>query len=373
MRTSILAAADLDELIQSLKAAGYQVIGPVRDDAAVVYDDINSATDLPRGWVDEQEKGHYRLLPAGDDRYFGYTVAANAWKRFLNPPRKRLWRVVRQDGKLQFIPESDSAPPLAFIGVRSCELHAIHIQDRVLIDGAHCDEGYRQRRRHLFTVAVNCTRAAATCFCTSMHTGPRVELQSDLVLTELLDEHGHRFLLETGTDAGHRITASLPLMPATDDDTALAESRINIAREQMLAGPRQFDSSGIHNLLFSNMESPAWDAVAERCLSCANCTLACPTCFCFAVEDTTDLTGDHAERWQRWDSCFNGAFSHVHGGSVRNSTRARYRQWMTHKLAGWVDQFGQSGCVGCGRCISWCPAGIDITEQLQAIAEGDAS
>ncbi len=132
-----------------------------------------------------------------------------------------------------------------------------------------------------------------------------------------------------------------------------------------------FDSGDLQALLYRNYESPAWEAVAERCLSCANCTLACPTCFCSAVEDTTDLSGEHAERWQRWDSCFNGAFSYISGGSVRHSTRLRYRQWMTHKLATWVDQFGQSGCVGCGRCISWCPVGIDLTEQILSIREAE--
>jgi formate hydrogenlyase subunit 6/NADH:ubiquinone oxidoreductase subunit I len=107
--------------------------------------------------------------------------------------------------------------------------------------------------------------------------------------------------------------------------------------------------------------------VAQRCLACTNCTLVCPTCFCVAVEDTTDLAGDHVERHRRWDSCFTAGHSYVHGGSVHASTASRYRQWMTHKLSTWFDQFGSSGCVGCGRCIAWCPAAIDITEEAAAI------
>jgi len=85
------------------------------------------------------------------------------------------------------------------------------------------------------------------------------------------------------------------------------------------------------------------------------------------VEDSSDLSGAQAERWRRWDSCFSLDHSQLHGGSVRSTTRARYRQWMTHKLANWIDQFGTSGCVGCGRCITWCPVGIDITEEVAAI------
>jgi ferredoxin len=85
------------------------------------------------------------------------------------------------------------------------------------------------------------------------------------------------------------------------------------------------------------------------------------------VTDTTDLTGAVSERTRVWDSCFTASFSYVHGGSVRATIRSRYRQWLTHKLATWFDQFGTSGCVGCGRCITWCPVGIDITEEAAAI------
>lgn len=362
-----LPADQLDTLIQRLKQEGYLVIGPVCRDHAIVYDEIGGADDLPRGLIDEQEKGVYRLHPAGDDRYFGYTVAANAWKKFLNPPRQLLWRAEQVDGKLSFQPRSTDAPPLAFIGVRSCELHAIRIQDTVFISPSHADDGYTQRRRQLFTVAVNCTRAAATCFCTSMHTGPAVTLPADIVLTELIDGDEHSFLLTTGSDQGRDIAAKLALAPADTRQQQQAQQGIDRARQQMQSGPRQFNSDDIQALLYRNQESTSWDEVAERCLSCANCTLACPTCFCSSVQDTTDLTGEHAERWQQWDSCFNADFTYIHGGPTRQSTRSRYRQWMTHKLAGWIDQFGHSGCVGCGRCISWCPVGIDITEQLQAI------
>ena len=127
------------------------------------------------------------------------------------------------------------------------------------------------------------------------------------------------------------------------------------------------NTEDIKNLLYRNYENPRWKDVASRCLTCANCTLVCPTCFCSTVEDTTDLTGDHAERWRSWDSCFNLGHSYVHGGTLRTSPLSRYRQWMTHKLASWQDQFDTSGCVGCGRCITWCPVGIDITEEVKAI------
>jgi formate hydrogenlyase subunit 6/NADH:ubiquinone oxidoreductase subunit I len=220
-------------------------------------------------------------------------------------------------------------------------------------------------------MAVNCTSAAATCFCTSMNTGPKVTLPNDLEMTEVIDGEKHYFLLCSGSEKGEGILRQLPLKRAGKGHREAERDSIQQAVKQMLEGPRSFDSSDLKELLYRNYESPSWDQVADRCLSCANCTMACPTCFCSTVEDTTDLSGEHAQRWERWDSCFTADFSYITGGPVRPDTRSRYRQWMTHKLATWYDQFGTSGCVGCGRCIAWCPVGIDITEEVQRIREAE--
>jgi len=130
---------------------------------------------------------------------------------------------------------------------------------------------------------------------------------------------------------------------------------------------RRLDTSDLPELLLDNLDHPQWDEVAERCLSCTNCTMVCPTCFCSDVQDVSSLTGEENERVRVWDSCFNPDFSHVHGGNLRPNIRARYRQWLTHKLGAWHGQFGMSGCVGCGRCITWCPVGIDLTAEVAAI------
>jgi len=366
----MLPAEGLDQLIRALCQAGYRVLGPVLADQAIVYDEVSAAADLPQGWSDRQEKGFYRLTIRDDGAYFGYAVGPQSWKKYLHPPRQRLWHAEKTDtGFRMTAGGDDDGRPLALIGVRSCELHAIAIQDRVFTGSAFIDVEYQRRRQQLFTVAVNCTGAAPTCFCSSMHTGPAVTLEADLVLTEIVDSDRHYFLLRSGSDAGTDILAQLPAQPATAAEAAREQPAIDQAAEQMERGSRAFDSSDLRDLLYRNYDSPAWDQVAERCLSCANCTMACPTCFCSTVEDSTDLSGDHAERWQRWDSCFTGDFSHVHGGPIRASTRSRYRQWLTHKLATWVDQFDSSGCVGCGRCITWCPVGIDLTEEVRRIRD----
>jgi sulfhydrogenase subunit beta (sulfur reductase) len=353
----------LEALLAALKGEGYRVLGPRVRDGAIVYDEIEGVADLPAGWGDEQDGGRYRLRPRDDDALFGHAVGPHSWKRFLHPPSLRLWRAERDGDEVRMVAEEEPPPRLALIGVRSCELHAIAIQDRVLQDGPHVDPHYRARRERAFLVAVNCGTAGGTCFCVSMGTGPKATFGFDLSLTELLDDGGHRFLVEIGSEAGARVMAGVGGREASVEDVRAAEAVVARTVGEMGREMR----ADAKELLARHLEHPRWDEVAERCLTCANCTMVCPTCFCTTVEDTADLAGDHAERWRRWDSCFTMDFSYVHGGSVRASARSRYRQWLTHKLSTWVDQFGTSGCVGCGRCITWCPVGIDITEEVTAI------
>ncbi|MFV8782642.1 4Fe-4S dicluster domain-containing protein [Microbulbifer sp. SA54] len=369
MQNFLLDAEDLDALIQAIRAPGRQLKGPILRDGAIVYDDVHSANDLPRGWTDVQEKGTYRVVKRDDDAFFGYAVGPHSWKKFLQLPRRLVWKGQKNTNGVQICEVQEPVPDLAFIGVRSCELHAIAVQDRVFIDDRYRNDSYASRRANLLIVAVNCTTAAPTCFCVSMHTGPQVTLPCDLALTEVIEGTQHYFLIRSGSEQGARILQQLPVKPATDRHMEQGENAIFQAQEQMARGVRHFQSEDLKELLYRNYDSPLWESVADRCLSCANCTMACPTCFCSTVEDTTDLTGEHAERWERWDSCFTGDFSYITGGSVRADTRSRYRQWMTHKLATWQDQFGSSGCVGCGRCIAWCPVGIDITEEVTRFRE----
>ncbi len=361
-------ASELSRLIEAVVRRGYAVIGPTARDGAIVYDHIESVKDLPAGWTDEQAPGYYRLKRRGDGALFGYVVGPQSWKKYLHPAEVRLWSAERQ-GQIFRILNNETKPkaPQAFLGVRACELAAIAVQDRVLLEDKYQDPIYGARRAGAFLIAVQCTQSAATCFCASMGTGPAVAGGADIVLTELLDADGHRFVAHAGTERGADVLSELKTSAATEAEIAKAEAAVKAAaREQV----RSIDQDGIKELLYQNFEHPRWENVAARCLTCANCTMVCPTCFCTTVEDVSDVTGEHAERWRKWDSCFTQSFSYIHGGSIRNSGKARYRHWMTHKLAAWMDQFGSSGCVGCGRCITWCPAGIDITEEVRAMRDG---
>lgn len=362
----VLLASQVGKLIEALRRRGFSVVGPTVRDQAIVYDEIESAAELPSGFTDEQKPGQYRLKKRDDAAMFGYTVGPQSWKKYFHPSAVKLWAAERQDSTFRILNNNQEPhAPYALLGVRACELAAIRVQDRVLLGDKYPDAVYGRLRDGVFTVAVNCTQAAPTCFCASMGTGPRVDHDCDLVLTEIVSSGGHRFVAEAGTERGSEVLGELDGAPAQPEDEQAAEAALAPARKQ----ERKIEGEGIKELLYQNFESARWDDVARRCLNCSNCTMVCPTCFCTTVEDVTDITGDHAERWRYWDSCFTLAFSYIHGGNIRHSPKSRYRQWMTHKLAAWMDQFGSSGCVGCGRCITWCPVGIDLTEEVRAQRE----
>ncbi|MEU5097906.1 4Fe-4S dicluster domain-containing protein [Streptomyces sp. NPDC020996] len=362
---AVLDRDGLGALVAALVARGRTVVGPTVRDGAIVLAELTSADALPYGWGVELEAGHYRLVRRADGAAFANSAGPQSWKAFLHPARQRLWSADRTpEGDVSFTADEPEPPSYAFLGVRPCDLRAIAIQDRVLAGGRYADTGYAARRSGALLITAECTEPGATCFCVSTGGGPAADPGYDLALTEVIDEQGHRFLVRVGSEEGARLLAEVPHRAADPPTETAARDSVEAARDRM---GRALPEVDLRALLGASLDAERWNDVAARCLTCGNCTMVCPTCFCTTTEEVTDLTGDHTERWQRWDSCYDLDFSYLHGGPVRSSGRSRYRQWLTHKLGTWHDQFGTTGCVGCGRCIVWCPVGIDITEEVAAL------
>ncbi|MCE5228570.1 4Fe-4S dicluster domain-containing protein [bacterium] len=361
----LLRLPDLDRLIGLLRARGFRVIGPTVRDATIMLGDIESAAQLPSGWAERVEAGFYRVERRDDAACFAHRTSPESAKRHLFPPAQKLWRADGSEDHPQPVVEDRStAPRLAFLGLHACDLAAIAVQDKVFMGGAYVDHVYATHRRGALIIAVQCTSSAPTCFCDSMGTGPHLDGGCDLGMTELIEGGEPVYVVHTGSEEGAQLLAGLAPPPASHAQVVAAEQ---LVAEAAAHQKRRMQTEGIKDLFYQNYENPRWEEVARRCLTCANCTMVCPTCFCANIEDGTDLSGRLAERRRRWDSCYTLDFSYIHGGSVRYSPMSRYRQWLTHKLATWIDQFGTSGCVGCGRCIVWCPVGIDLTEEVAAL------
>lgn len=369
-----LARAELPRLVAALRAHGHRVLGPVVHEGSLRFDDLPASGELPGGWRDEQGPGRYRVSRrAGEEEVFGVVNGAGSIKPFVFAPREPLLQI-EMDARagpgrpFRAEPIRPDAERIALLGVRACDLAALAVQDRIFLRDRFPDPSYAARRGRLFLVAVGCTRAAPTCFCASMDTGPRPHAGFDLALTELGSGGPGGtagFVARAGSEAGAALLAALALDAAPAEALAGEEAGYQACAAGM---QRALPRERLPGLLYDHLEHPRWDEVAERCLSCANCTLVCPTCFCHDVRDEPALDLQGSVRVRQWSSCFDVEHAQVHGLNFRPHIRERYRQWLVHKLASWIDQFGSSGCVGCGRCITWCPVGIDLTEEVAAIA-----
>ncbi len=365
----VMGSEGLDALLTTLIGRGYETRGPVVRDEAIMPGPVRAVADLPVGTHDVQAPGRYGLEQRDDDTVFGWAVGPGSWKAEFFPPSQELWHSTVDGESITTTTPELEMPPLAIVGARPCELAALAVLDRVLLGGAYPDPRYAARRDGTFIVTAECGSPAATCFCTSMGTGPGADSGFDLALTELNGDDGHRFVVRIGSDRGAVVLAAVPTSEVAAADLAARDRVLSSAGDRI---DRRLETHGLADMLARNLEHLRWEEVADRCLACGNCTLVCPTCFCSDVSDTTDLTGD-VYRQRTWASCFDLDHSYLHGGPVRSSTSSRYRQWLTHKLSTWWDQFDTSGCVGCGRCIAWCPVGIDLTEEAAAIRETDGA
>ncbi len=341
----------LEILFKELQHLNYVVVGYKVVDNVLRLTKLDSFKELARDVEDVQNPGKYSLIPGSFYRH-----GPDSPKIYLYPPEHLLFTVSPEwKVELPTTPEDY----IAFFGIKPCDLASIKVLDRVLLD---VDEYYRTLRKRLVVIVENCTQPGNTCFCATMGTGPRAMNGFDIAFTRL----GDKLVIEAGSEFGLKLLNLLELEPIDDTTYRDFESTIRRATDKAKAG---FELENLPELLELNIESKVYKEITERCLGCSNCNMVCPTCFCFDVLDIPELNGS-AKRVRVWDGCLNFVYAQVAGGHFRRDLWARYRHFILHKFTYWIKQFGTYGCVGCGRCITWCPTGIDIRESVRKVLRG---
>lgn len=359
----LLRSSGLHELISLLAEQYDEVIGPTVVDGVIRLRPISSVHDLPSGVGDQQEANCYRLVASDDGRRFAYGPGPDSLKSIVHPVDAPVWTMRRRDGSLVV----DLAPPSpsrrAVIGARACDLRAVGVLERTQTAGEHPDPSVTERRDELFVVAVDCTDPAPTCFCASAGGSPRATTGFDLALTELdTTAAGVVYVVRTGSERGRRLVEQLELEPAPVHVVDAADTAVAGAAAAQLRELPEAAFLAVHD-----DGHPRWQEVGSRCTACTRCTNVCPTCFCTEADDVVHTDGS-ADRTRHWVSCFEATYWGAGGPPDGPPIAGRYHQWLRHKLGTWHAQFGESGCVGCGRCITWCPSGIDLTAEIEALA-----
>lgn len=360
MNAFVMGKDQLKGLLNEVKELGYNVVAPVLEDGIIRLCSVESGDQLATNVVTVQSPGRYAVKES--ELVFSFTHGPDSPKRFLYPPLRKTWKMEKDGGHFELKEAACGGDKIALFGIKPCDLASIEVLDRTLLRGKYADPQYTSMRSNTALIVANCIEPSGTCFCASMGTGPRAKAGFDLALTELPGG----FLVELGTELGEQMIAHLQKRAAKPEDLKDADRLTEAARSKM---GRELDTNNLRDRLYARLESPEFKEIAERCLGCANCTNVCPTCFCTMVQDIPSLDGRTSERQVTWDSCFTYQFAQVAGGHFRPELWARYRQWMNHKFAYWLDQFDTFGCIGCGRCITWCPVGIDVTESVKDVQE----
>jgi len=348
-------------LIRNLQRQGYTVVGPSIVDGVVRLRELRGPGDLASGVVDFHAPGSYAVGGERSLLVFSSINGPDSPKEYFHPAEVELSKLVDRGNGIERISSFHSEKKYAFFGLRPCDLKGVEVMDRTMLVPGFEDPVYSALRKGSLFVVVNCTRAGENCFCASMGTGPEAESGYDVAITELPDK-----LLVDVPARNIGLFEGINLSPATEDDLREGEERVRQVREQT---GRRFTPRNPAKSMYEAIDSPLWGKVAERCLACGNCTMVCPTCFCNTIIDKTDLKDGSVSRVRTWDSCLSKDFVYSAGGNPRQQRTARYRQFVMHKFAYWPDEFGTYGCVGCGRCITWCPVGIDITETVSGVLD----
>jgi ferredoxin len=316
----------------------YRVFGPVREKDQAIFKEISSSGELFIEYAST-------MLSPG--------------KMFIYKPKEDILRF-RMEDTLSIEECSPEIEKQVIVGIHSCDIHAILYLDKTFL-GAFTDPYYKARRDNSFLIALNCMQVSENCFCSSVGTGPHLKAQSgyDIVLTDFEED----YLVEL------KSARSFELFNLKGKKAGPGVWKGKSKKEESLlkSFKKIIDVKGIDDLFMKNLDHHVWAETAdERCLSCSNCVMVCPTCFCYDIVDEMSMDLTEVRRFRQLDACQDLRFAAVHGGNFRGTRASRLRQFVMHNL-NYTSQYGLIKTVGCGRCITWCPTKIDLTEMAKEI------
>jgi len=363
-----LSIQDIEKIFLYLKQE-YKIIGNKIENNSVILAELENLSDTPSGYSDEQSPGKYKLINNKSEQLFSFSLSPQSWKKYLHPPESTLWKIHKKDNSFNIETPKIEKNKMAFWGIRPCDFEAIKIYDGVFLRDNKTNLKYKSIRDNLFIFAINCTVNHNTCFCSSMNSGPDIKDGFDLAVTEIFIENdenntSHHFILNADTQKGQNIVDKFQFKEASKEEVNFAKNKVIENKESIT---NTFNTKNLDKILQDNYNHEIWYKMGEKCTSCSNCTFVCPTCYCTRTVDFTNLDGSMATRISKWDSCFSKDFTRINNKYIRDSLSSRYRHWVMHKFSTWQEQFGTQGCTGCGRCITWCPSGINIVKVIREI------
>lgn len=284
-------------------------------------------------------------------------------KELMFPETETLFRYRLGEDDIE--PEApDSSEKRAVFWIRPCDAQSYSILDK-LFGWDYPDPYYQNRREATTLVGLACEDPCANCFCTSLGGGPAAEEHLDALMFDL----GDVFYLKTLTEKGEELAgAADSVLDKADDASVKAAGKQADEAEGKIS--RKIDTQGIPEKLPGLYGSPFWEQFSDRCLGCGICTFLCPTCHCFDIQDETDHFD--GRRARMWDTCMFCEYSlHASGHNPRPTRKERTRNRISHKYSYYPENFGVIACVGCGRCINFCPVNIDILDILEKSREAE--
>ncbi len=318
----VLKKKDLPKFVKLLNK-NFEVIAPVKKNGSLIFDKVSSADEIVKNYINTDYPPKNFFLPDGET-IFEYKKSNNIKIKHPGKPKKKV-----------------------IYGIRPCDVNALLKLDKILGGEFY----YRIKRENTKIIAINCTKAGENCFCTSLG-DDQLKEGFDLLLTDV----GKEFYIKIGSEWGKKLMKH-KIFKRTE----------NSFKKTFFECKRFFLAKDLDKKIERNFNTKIWEKHFKKCFSCTACSVVCPMCYCFDLVQVPKSENEGKVK-KFWSSCLSKEFSRVAGDFIFRDKRVnRVRQFLSHKFLYGKKHYDEFLCVGCGRCISHCPVGIDYEKFLEEI------